>query len=399
MKRGSILTIAAVLLLAHGQAAGQSTGIIVRKGPAERPKLAVGTFTGGSGGEFARIVRNDLSIAGWFEMTSPAAADYVLAGSADGTTAANAAGRIFVGQGSREIFGRAYRGGDLRVLAHAFSDDVVRELTGQTGIASTRIAFVSNRTRHKELYLMDYDGANVRQLTQDRSIGLAPAWAPNGRHLFYTSFRGGWPDLYMIDIAGGRRRRVAAFPGLNSGASVSPDGQWIALTLSMDGNPELYLLPVAGGAPRRLTRTPRAGEASPAWSPDGRRIAFVSDMAGTPQIYVIPAEGGTPERLTGSGSENVEPDWSRASGLLAYATRRGGRYQIATMNPDTRKTTLISPPDADYNDPSWAPNGVHLVCGRSVRYASQLAILDTRGSRPVNVTQDLGDCYSPAWSP
>ncbi len=403
MKPGTIRPAAAALFPLFFAAAAvfaQRPDIEVVKSPTSRPRLAIGPFSGDQGKALAEIVRNDLAINGSFEMAAPASADYIVRGSAESKGGSPAAVcRIFAGGTTRQIQGRSYKGGDLRALAHRISDDIVETLTDLKGIARTKIAFISNRTGKKELYIMDYDGHRVRQLTRDRSISVAPAWTPDGRKIVYTSYRLGWPDVYLIDLAAGKRRRISAFPGLNSGAAVSPDGRWIALTLSRDRNPELYLLPLTGGTPRRLTRTPRAGEASPTWSPDGRRIAYVSDMAGTPQLYMISSNGGAPQRITRTGSENVEPDWSRANGLIAFVTRRGGRYRTALYDPNTREARILTPADADYQDPSWAPDGVHLVCSRTVRYRSDLVILDTRDGKIVPITRNMGDCHSPAWSP
>jgi TolB protein len=86
---------------------------------------------------------------------------------------------IDVGTGE-SAFRRSYAGrrSDLRPTMHRFVDDVLEALTGERGIAETRIAFVKGRGRVKEIWVMDYDGSNQRQLTHDGSLALSPAWAP-----------------------------------------------------------------------------------------------------------------------------------------------------------------------------------------------------------------------------
>ena len=142
--------------------------------------------------------------------------------------------------------------GGPRLAAHRFADDIVETLTGHKGIASSRIAFVSTRSGRKEIYTADYDGANVRQLTHDNSISVAPALAPNGSKLAYTGYQSGYADIYLIDL-GSVLAAASQVSGTNSGAAFSPNGGQIACTLSKDGNPELYVIGAGGGGARRLT--------------------------------------------------------------------------------------------------------------------------------------------------
>ena len=170
----------------------------------------------------------------------------------------------------------------------------------------------------------------------------------------------------------------------------------MALILSKDGNPELYVKTLPNGVPIRLTRTPRATEGSPCWSPDGSRIAYVSDVSGTPQIYIVSRTGGAPERLTMRGAQNVAPDWG-ANGLIAYQTLSGGKFMIAIIDPATKQERIITPYDASFEDPSWAPDGRHIAAARAVNYNYSIYLLDTMGDKPVALTTS-GDWTAPAWS-
>ena len=106
--------------------------------------------------------------------------------------------------------------------------------------------------------------------------------------------------------------------------------------------------------------------------------------------------GGAPDRLTVRGSQNVAPDWGK-NGLIAYQTLTGGKFQIAVMDPATRQERIITPYDAAYEDPSWAPDGRHLVAARGVNYSYSVSLLDSMGDKPVALTTS-GDWYAPAWS-
>ena len=178
------------------------------------------------------------------------------------------------GQG---IFARRYTGApaDWRRAVHRLSDDIVNRLTGETGIAESRIAFVSNATGAKEIYVMDYDGENRRRMTRDSQIAMYPAWFPGSGRIAYTRYRGTRQEIHAVDVPSGSTGRLTSFPGLNAFAAISPRGNEILMTLSRDGNPEIYRVSSNGSDPKRLTFG-RSTESSPGWSPAGRRPAVVS---------------------------------------------------------------------------------------------------------------------------
>ena len=184
--------------------------------------------------------------------------------------------------GKRLILQQDYSGpvGEWRRLLHRFSDDCVQQITGERGVADSRIAFVVREGRDKELWVMDADGFGARALTADRSIAQSPAWSPEGSLLLFTSWRGNnGPGIWVLSPDQKKPFLVSGRPGLNTSASYSPDGQRVVCTLSIDGNAEVYSLDARGGSPRRLT-SHRGIDTSPAWSPTGREIAFTSDRAG-----------------------------------------------------------------------------------------------------------------------
>ena len=193
----------------------------------------------------------------------------------------------------RPLLAKVYSGpaSDWRALVHQFADDIVLQFTGDPGVAGTRLAFVGREGRSKELFVMDLDGADVRQLTNDRSIVLSPSWSPDGSLIVFSSYRGGGdPRLYVVAATGGRIYELSARPGINSSPAYSPDGRQLACTLSRDGNPEIYVLDARGGSPHRLTDN-RGIDTSPCWSPTGQEIAFTSDRTGQPQVYVMDRSG------------------------------------------------------------------------------------------------------------
>ncbi|MDD5678697.1 MAG: DPP IV N-terminal domain-containing protein [Kiritimatiellae bacterium] len=377
----------------------------VTKAMNEVSMLDISRFISQSGGLpaiFRQTLEADLKASGWFSLTVVGRAEFSLLGEATlaGTSlkvrceAYNVASR-------EKLLGKTYpAAADREVcrLAHQMADDIVLALTGRKGMASTRILMVGNRTGKKEVYLCDADGRNLRQLTRDNTISMAPKWSPDGSRFVYTSFRSRFPDVYLVNLNTGDRRCIADYPGLNSSAAFSPDGRAVALVLSKDGNPDLYIKNLDGGNLTRLTSTRRAAEASPSWSPDGRQIVFVSDSSGTPQLYVVDRSGGEVRRLTSRGSQNVDPDWG-ANGYIAYCSYIGS-YQIFVMNPATVEFKQVTREDANYEDPSWAPDGRHIVCTRTSNYRSRIFMVDTMGGSLISLLPDSekGDWFSPNWS-
>jgi TolB protein len=292
----------------------------------------------------------------------------------------------------------------VRRVVHKLSDDIVQTLASQRGIAQTKVAFVWAHNGTKELAVMDYDGYNVRQLTYDRSISVRPRWSPDGRKLVYTSYKNLFPDVLEVDLYTGQRLRLASYPGLNTGAAFSPDGLSIALTLSKTGNPELYTMDAQGGNLRQLTHT-RGGESSPTWSPDGRGITYVSDDSGAPQIWTISKDGGAASRLTISPSYNTEPDWSRPPAnsemkpMLAVTSRVGGKFQIGVYESGSGAVRPVAADGVDNADPSWAPDGRHLIFTKTQHWRSQLYLLDVVSGEQVQLPGIEGGASEPAWGP
>jgi len=349
---------------------------------------------------FRRTLESDLTRSGWFNLSGGARAEFSVIGDVkpDGT-------RIIIQceayntMTKERCLSKTYRGKnrEAHVLAHRVADDLVFALTGQPGMAASKIVIVGNRTGKKELYICDADGAGLHQVTRDNAISLSPRWSPDGRQIVYTSYyRTQFPDIFLITLASGKRQCLADFPGLNSSAAFAPNGKELALILSKDGNPDLYVMDVNGNHLTRLTFTKRAAEASPSWSPDGNEIVFVSDSSGTPQLFIIGRSGGAPRRIAVGGSQNVDPDWG-ANGYIAYSSLFGGQFQIFVFNPATGETKQVSRDNTNYEDPSWAPDGRHIFCMRRQGYHSRIFIVDTLSSSCISLIKETekGDWFAP----
>lgn len=377
MKRVAIL----LFFVASGLHGQEAPTITIRKG--ETTNVALQTFGGSDGAASTKVLQNDLDLSGWFSLTPPERANYIIAGSAAGGTIQ---GQVTDQRGS-VVLQKTYSGGP-RMAAHRFADDIVETLTGHKGIASSRIAFVASRTGRKEIYTADYDGANVRQLTNDGSISVAPAIAPNGSKLAYTGYQSGFADIYLIDLGSGARSRIIKFPGTNSGAAFSPNGGQIACTLSKDGNPELYVVGAGGGGARRLTST-RGVESSPTWSPDGSQIIYSSDERGGPQLFRINAGGGSGQLISTGYNYCTEPSWSPDGKRIAFTARTGG-FSIGVKDLQSGATNLV----ASGEDPVWGADSRHLIFSSG----SSLVLLDVPTGRSISIVSGLGKVSEPTWS-
>ena len=367
---------------------------VVKKGASKNTVSLAGLkATGPNGQLFIKTLTKDLEMSGWFKVGTSGAVKV-------GGTVAEAGSGVqsncrIEWPGKAFNWSRASAGqAEVRKQAHQLSDEIVKLVAGETGFAQTRIVFVNRRGRNNaDLYVCDADGQGLMQVTHDNVAAVGPRWAPNGRDIYYTSFLKGYPAIYRM-VPGAERKALAPFKGLNTGATISPDGTRAAIILSYQGNPELYVLTLANGQLTRMTQTLNGSEASPCWSPDGKSIVYVSDPDRTPQLYIVDVATRRSRRLTYKGSENVNPDW-HAKGGIVYATKRGGGYQIATINPQVGESscTIVAAPAAAEH-PSWAVDGRHIVCSSG----GSLYILDTLGDPAVRLINIPGNWMSPDWS-
>jgi len=287
----------------------------------------------------------------------------------------------------------------LRPSAHHFANQVVELLTGEKGIALTRVVFSRGNADRRDLYVVDYDGENLLRMTANRTLNLCPAWKPDGSEIAFTSYTQGQQGIFSLDISTGKVRSVIATEGLNLGADWHPFDDELILSLSKSGNPEIYRITAQGEVKRRLTVS-SAIEISPHWSPSGKDVVFTSDRTGTPQLYIMDGDGAGRHRLTFEGQYNCSAAWSPNGEQVVYACREDDYTQlvlIKTSGLERRILTNLTWRNAE--DPSWAPDGRHVVFSSDRSGTSKLYILDViEGTFRQLTFGDLPD-ITPAWSP
>ncbi len=310
-------------------------------------------------------------------------------------------GQLFEVTRGEMLSGKRYVGDlrTLRTMVHRLADEVVFRLTGEKGVASSRIAYVSSVDGAKEIYVMDYDGYNPVLITGNRSINLSPRWSPDGKKIAYTSYRDQNPDLFVVDLETGRRLKVSSSPGLNIAPGWSPDGQWIAFSMSSGMGTNLFLSHPDGTGLRPLTIGPNIN-VSPSFSPNGRQIVFNSDRGGTPQIYVMDVEGTNVRRLTfGVGDYSVSPRWSPRGEKIVFVGRLHGNFDIFLINPDGTGLVQLTSNSGNNEEPSWSADGRHIVFTSTRDRQRNLYVMNADGTNQRRITKNGRENYLADWSP
>jgi TolB protein len=291
----------------------------------------------------------------------------------------------------------------MRSLAHQIADIVYETLTGEKGIFSTRLAFVtqtnsSDGKKRYALQISDADGANPRTVLQSTQPIMSPNWSPDGEQLTYVSFENGNTEIFVQQMRSGQRKSVASFDGINSAPVWSPDGKKLALTLSKNGNPEVYVMEMASGDLLRITNNSQAIDTEPVFTPDGRSIIFTSDRGGNPQIYKVPANGGRAERLTFEGGYNASPDISPDGQTMTMVHGSGGKFFIAVQDLRSGSVQVLTETGRD-ESPSFAPNGSMILYATEQKGRGVLAAVSVDGRIHQRLSESGTMVREPAWSP
>ncbi|HKK91544.1 MAG TPA: Tol-Pal system beta propeller repeat protein TolB [Desulfobacteraceae bacterium] len=306
--------------------------------------------------------------------------------------------RLFDTFKEKLLVGKVYTGhkSDVRKMVHRFCGEVSRVLTGQPGIFTSKIAFVSTVDTNKEIFVCDFDGYGATQETRLKSITLSPSWSSSGEWLAYTSYVKGNPDLYIKNVKQNQGYTVS-FKGLN----ITPDwfpGQFsLAAGLSFEGDQEIYLLTGKGKIIKRLTRS-WGIDISPEFSPDGKRMAFVSKRSGTPQIYIKTLGTGRVKRLTFEGGYNTSPAWSPDGEKIAYVAVKDGQINIHVTKTDGSSRVQLTRNAGDNEDPSWSPDGSLLVFSSTREGDSRIYVMTAAGGEQRRLLTLDGSQTDPEWS-
>ena len=282
--------------------------------------------------------------------------------------------------------------------------------------AQAQIAFSSNRDGASEIYVMDTDGGNQRKLTNNRHSDWSPSWSPDGKRIAFVSNRDGHvidgiptSDIYVMDADGGNQQNLTNNRHGDWFPSWSPDGKRIAFVSDRDGpfNPEIYVMDADGGNQQRITNDPH-DDRDPSWSPDGKRIVFSARREGhfenkfaiTNEIYVMDADGGNQQRITENRKNDWNPSWSPDGKRIAFSSDRKGdlvNFEIYVMDADGGNQQRITENRVQDWFPSWSPDGKRIAFTSRRDGNDEIYVMDADGGNPRNLTNHPDEDIIPAW--
>ena len=404
MKKLQFILTAAVLLAAalpvFAQSAASGGIVVTAEAKNANPTLV---FTGGLSDQALNAkIQSDFEYCGWFTVLKSGKAAYHV--SAKGSlqdftvTISNSAGvamNSFRITDSREV----------DAAAHTAVDTVLNKIFGIQGICRSKIVFsAATSAKNREIFICDFDGKNIKQLTNHNTLCVEPVWAPDGKSFVFSFYGPSYTNLVQYNMETGLSRRLTQYGGINAGGSLSPDGKTLAMILSRSNQVDLYTRPTESGVtPKRLT-SGKAVEASPRWSPDGKKLCFVSDAKnGRPVLCVIdPFAGGKAVEISGLvGSERVAPSWS-SDNKIAYCAKINRNYElrVAKLSADGKSGVMEEVGVAGNNtfpseDPSWAPDNRHV----SMTVNGAIYVIDTRLGAKRKLVSGSGKVGQSNWSP
>lgn len=303
-----------------------------------------------------------------------------------------------------QVFGKIYTAPLTREGAvdagHRYAADILAQFGGKS-LVGTRIVFVSDRTGAKEIWVMNWDGTDQRQLTNYRSISTFPSASPDGHIVAFTTWATGYPAIQMFSLDSGRKlpfynQRTS----MNAFVTFTPDSKRIIFSSTLaGGNAQLYMANVDGGGLRRLTAS-GAIEVEPKINPKtGTELVDVSGRSGLPQIYRMTLEGTDVQRLSAGTGEATNPSWSPDGAHIAFAWTKGfepGNYNIFLMDVASQQVTQLTANEGRNENPSFAPDGAHIVYASKRGRQSQIWVMNADGTGKHPLTQ-TGSNEKPFW--
>ena len=291
-----------------------------------------------------------------------------------------------------KLFKRTYKAGNLIRDMRQFADDIVLAATDRPGIATSQIAFVGIQNSKSDIYVCDYDGKNIRQITNDGLPKRHPCLSPNGKDLYFTGAAQQAGGIYKIDLSSDKRMRIADTHGVaTEKAVVSPDGKHLAIVLANGSNSDLYLSRSSGKFRKLLTRSAIA-EFQPSWSADGKSLVYSALLeSGKTKLFIVSAkDGSNPKPLSINLPNPSQPTWSPSGQHIAFVSGDSKNRSIAIHDLRDRSSRVL----VAGQSPAWGADSRHLI----YTVNGSLYRIDTDTGEKISVIAGGGQIYDPSWT-
>ncbi|NMC64163.1 MAG: hypothetical protein GYA55_13445 [SAR324 cluster bacterium] len=377
--------------------------------------------------EIPNTIGRDLDLSGYFEVLSPSAyiespgkcggpesmtysdwtvigADHVVKGNVS-VSGSRLRARMWLVDVIKQqaVLGKEYEAGanDASMVAHRFANEILKYFTGSYGPFGTQIAFSTKVGRFKEIAIMDMDGGNLRQLTNERSLATSVSWAPNGKSLIFTSYRARVPDLFTIDIFNRSIKNLTNNADLELSPHYMRNGTILASINEGNKDSHLVILDGNGRMLRRITSGSGVIDVSGQWSPDESQIVFCSNRGGGPQIYVMNANGSDVHRISFVSSNYcTSPAWSPKGDKITFICRADAGFNVFVSAPDGSNPMQLTS-YGDNEDPTWSPDGRYIAFSSTLGKGviPSIALIRADGAGLKQITKSRSGDYNPAWGP
>lgn len=259
-----------------------------------------------------------------------------------------------------------------------------------------RILFESNRDGNQEIYMINPDGTDPLNLTNNPAIDFSASWFPDWNAVAYNSGIDGNAEIFVMDLASMTTRNITNSPAKDWEPDWSPDGTQIVFFTDRVGFSEIYTLQLETLATQRLTSSD-AYDRQPAWSPDGNQIAFTSDRDGDWEIYLMDKDGKNVTQLTDNEVFDLAPEWSPDGKKLAYAAKQDDNWDLYIIDVDTQQVKRLTDHPANDLNPVWSPDGETIAFQSDRDGNLEIYIMKIDGSDLTNVSNHPADDYNPDW--
>lgn len=328
---------------------------------------------------------------------------------------------------SAQVLGKVYSASldeaGARKVSEEFACDILKTF-GAGCLMGTRIYFVSDRSGHKEIWSMNYDGSDQKQFTAYGSITTFPAVSPDATKIAFTTYpvlassraataslrsaipsqsqNLGQPQIYLHSLETGRKLvYYNQHASMNAASDFTPDSRHLLIYSTAGGGySQIFETDLDGSGLRQITHSGSL-DVEPKVNPKtGTDIVFVSGRGGTPQVYKMNLDGTDVQRLTTGEGDAVNPAWNPDGQHIAFAWTRGfepGNFNIFVMDVATRSVVQLTHGAGRNENPSWAPDGLHLVFSSKRGRTTQLYSMLADGTQVQQLTTQ-GNNEKPVWS-